>query len=123
MRLLTRPFFVKTLKLSILYGFASGVVTTAVIMDYLANLSVYTNSYLLGAPPFILLNLVVTLFFIRYVLLGEERWYVLVVPIIAYVLIVWLFHGLNPLWRTIALSAMMSLGIVLIWISWRSADR
>lgn len=107
----------------ILYGFASGVVTAAVLMDYLANISVYTTSYLLGAPPFIISNLVVTLYFIRTVLLGGIRWYILVVPVIAYVLIMWLFHGLNPIWRTMTLSAMAFLGIMLVWFSLRTTHR
>lgn len=107
----------------ILYGFASGVVTAVVLLDYFANLSVYTTSYLMGAPAFIILNLVVTIWFIRSVLRGELGWHVMIAPAIAYVLIAWLFHGLNPLWRTIAMSAMVLLGIVLVWISWRSAQR
>ena len=91
-----------------------------VLLDYLANLSVYTTSYLMGAPPFIILNLVVTIWFLRSVLRYELGWHVIIAPAIAYVLIAWLFHGLNPGWRTMAMSAMVFLGIILVWVSWRS---
>lgn len=107
----------------ILYGFASGVVTAVVLMDYLANLSVYTTSYLMGAPPFIILNLVVTVWFIRTVFRGDLRWYVIIAPVVAYVLISWLFHGISPLWRTIVMSALVFLGIIMVWFSMRTESR
>ncbi len=107
----------------VLYGFASGVVTAVVLMDYLANLSVYTTSYLMGAPPFIILNLVVTVWFIQTVFRGELRWYALIAPVVAYVLISWLFHGISPLWRTIAMSALVFLGIIMVWFSMRTVYR
>ena len=103
-----------------IYGFASGVVTAVVVLDYIANIRVYTSSYLLGAPPFILLNLVAMVFFTRAVVRDEIRWYTLVLPLVSHVLISWLFHGLNPLWRTVILSVMVIVGILLVWISWRS---
>jgi hypothetical protein len=107
----------------ILYGFASGVVTAVVLLDYLANLSVYTDSYLMGAPPFIILNLVVTVWFLRAFFRGETRWYVFIAPVVSYVLISWLFFGISPLWRMIALSVMVFLGIILVLISTRSGSR
>jgi len=107
----------------ILYGFASGVVTAVVLMDYLANLSVYTSSYLMGAPPFIILNLVVTVWFVRAVFRDELRWYVIIAPVVAYVLISWLFHGLNPIWRTVVMSSMVFIGILMVWVSWRAHRR
>ena len=107
----------------ILYGFASGVVTAVVLMDYLANVSVYTTSYLIGAPPFIILNLVVTVWFIRTVFRGELRWYVIITPIVAYVLISWLFHGISPLWRTIVISTLVFMGIFMVWFSMRTVSR
>jgi len=105
------------------YGFASGGVTAVVLMDYLANLSVYTTSYLMGAPPFIILNLIGTVWFTRAVFRGELRWYGYIVPIVSYVLISWLFHGLNPFWRTAIMSSMVFLGILMVWASWRSQRR
>ena len=94
-----------------------------VLMDYLANLSVYTTSYLMGAPPFIILNLVVTVWFIRTVFGGDLRWYVIIAPVVAYVLISWLFHGISPLWRTIVMSALVFLGIIMVWFSMRTVYR
>jgi hypothetical protein len=104
----------------IIYGIASGAVTGMVIMDYLANLSVYTSSYLMGALPFIILNLVVMVWFIRAVFRAELRWYLIIAPAISYILISWLFHGISPLWRTIVISAMVFIGIILIGISMRA---
>ena len=107
----------------VLYGFASGVVTAVVLLDYLANISLYTNSYLLGAPPFIGLNLLATVYFLRAISRWELRIYSFIVPVVGYVLISWLFHGLNPLWRTVVLSVMVFIGILLVWNSWRGGSK
>jgi hypothetical protein len=107
----------------IIYGFASGLVTAVVLLDYLASISVYTSSYLMGAPPFIVLNLVVTVWFVRAFFRGPLAWYKFVVPAVAYVLISWLFHGISPLWRTVALSFLVFSGIVMVWVSTRTEAR
>jgi hypothetical protein len=107
----------------ILYGFASGVVTAVVLLDYMANISVYTSSYLMGAPPFIVTNLVVTIWFLRAFFGGGLRWYVFIAAAVGYVLISWLFHGISPMWHTLAISATVFLGILMVWLSIRTDPR
>ncbi|UCC93024.1 MAG: hypothetical protein JSW25_10275 [Thermoplasmata archaeon] len=107
----------------ILYGFASGVVTAVVLLDYLANISVYTTSYLMGAPPFIVINLVVTVWFVRAFFKGPLAWYTYLIPVVAYILISWLFHGISPMWRTVTMSALVLLGVALVLIGTRTGSR
>lgn len=103
-----------------IYGFASGVVTAVVTLDYLANLGVHTSSYLLGAPPFIALNLLATLHFLRAVHRWDVRWYAFVASIAAYVLLSWPFYGLSGVLRTVVMTALVFLGIALVGLSWRT---
>lgn len=103
-----------------LYGFASGVVTAVVALDYLANVRVYTGSYLAGAPPFIALNIMAMLRFLRGVHRWELRWFTFLLPAVAHVLISWLFFGTSGTLRTGVMSTLVFLGIALVWLSWRT---
>jgi hypothetical protein len=105
---------------AVVYGLTSGLVTAIVLLDYLRNFSVYTDTYLMGALPFIVFNLLVTIVFTRAALHGDYKWPIMIAPVISYILISWLLHGISPISRTVLLSAMVFLGIVMVWISWRT---
>ena len=107
----------------VLYGATSGLVSFVVLVDYVINFAIYSKSYLMGAPFFIALNLLVTAAFTREALRGRYRWPVMVAPVVPYVMIFWLYHGLSALGSTVTLAVMGVLGLGLVWYSWSCHTR
>ena len=102
----------------VLYGSTSGLVTAAVLLDYVMNYSLYTPSYALGAPFFAILNLLVTVVFTWSTLKGRSRWSTMVAPVAPLVMIFWLYHGLSALGSTVLLATLGTVGLVLVWGPW-----
>jgi hypothetical protein len=107
----------------LIFGLTSAIVSIFVLIDLVLNQSIYTRSYLMGAPFFIGLNLVVTVLFTQATLKGDYRWYLMIAPAITLVMLLWLFHGLSPLWRTLGLASLAFLGLVIVWVDWLRSPR
>ncbi len=101
----------------VLYVATSGLVSFVVLVDYVINFAIYSKSYLMGAPFFIALNMLVTAAFTLEATRGRYRWPVMVAPVVPYVMIFWLYHGLSALSSTVILAVLGFLGLGLVWYS------
>ena len=102
----------------VLFVLTSITVSAVVLIDILRNLSILDQVYIMGASTLALINLVVTIAFAYSVLRGGNRLLVSVAPIVPFVLVLWPFHGLNPLWRTFLIAGLGLFGIALVLLAW-----
>ncbi len=102
----------------VLFVLTSVMVSAVVLIEILRNLSILDPVYIMGASTLALINLVVTIIFAISVLRGGNRLIVIVAPIVPFILVLWPFHGLNPLWRTFLIAGMGLFGIALVLVAW-----
>ncbi len=108
----------------VLFVLTSITVSAVVLIDILRNLSILDPVYIMGASTLALINLVVTIIFAISVLRGGNRLILSVAPIVPFILVLWPFHGLNPLWRTFLIAGLGLFGIALVLLAWhRSRGR
>ncbi len=102
----------------VLFMLTSITVSAVVLIDVLRNQSILDQVYIMGASTLALINLVVTIAFAVSVLRGGNRLLVSVAPIVPFVLVLWPFHGLNPLWRTFLIAGLGLFGIAMVLLAW-----
>lgn len=105
----------------VLFVLTSITVSAVVLIDVLRNQSILDQVYIMGASTLALINLVVTIAFAVSVLRGWNRLLVSVAPIVPFILVLWPFHGLNPLWRTFLIAGLGLFGIALVLLAWRQS--
>ncbi len=105
----------------VLFVLTSITVSAVVLIDILRNLSILDPVYIMGASTLALINLVVTIIFAISVLRGGNRLILSVAPIVPFILVLWPFHGLNPLWRTFLIAGLGLFGIALVLLAWHGS--
>ncbi len=107
-----------------LFVLTSITVSAVVLTEILRNHAILDSVYIMGASTLALINLVVTIIFAISVLRGGNRLIVIIAPIVPFILVLWPFHGLNPLWRTFLIAGLGLFGIALVLVAWhRSRDK
>lgn len=89
-----------------------------ILIDLGINVDLYTPSYIFGAIFFIALNFFANLAFAMVILDRERKWWVLALVAVAFVTILWVFHGLGQPWRTFAIAGIGYAGLALVVLSW-----
>ena len=107
----------------VLFVLTSITVSAVVLIDILRNLSILDSVYILGASTLALINLVVTIIFAISFLRGGNRLILSVAPIVPFILVLWPFHGLNPLWRTFLIAGLGLFGIALVLLAWHRSRK
>jgi hypothetical protein len=102
----------------VLFVLTSITVSAVVFTEILRNMSILDTVYIMGAFTLALINLVMTIIFAISVMRGRNRLMVIIAPIIPFILVLWPFHGLNPLWRTFLIAGLGLLGIALVLMAW-----
>ncbi len=102
----------------VLFVLTSITVSAVVFTEILRNKAILDTVYIMGASTLALINLVVTIIFAFSVLRGGNRLIVIVAPIVPFILVLWPFHGLNPLWRTFLIAGLGLFGIALVLVAW-----
>jgi hypothetical protein len=102
----------------VLFVLTSIMVSAIVFTEILRNHAILDSVYIMGASTLALINLVVTIIFAFSVLRGGNRLIVIVAPIVPFILALWPFHGLNPLWRTFLIAGLGLFGIALVLVAW-----
>jgi len=102
----------------VLFVLTSITVSAVVFTEILRNKAILDTVYIMGASTLALINLVVTIIFAFSVLRGGNRLIVIVAPIVPFILVLWPFHGLNPLWRTFLIAGLGLIGIALVLAAW-----
>ena len=102
----------------VLFVLTSITVSAVVFMEIVRNMTILDSVYIMGATTLALINLVVTIAFAVSVLRGGNRLLVSVAPIVPFILVLWPFHGLNPLWRTFLIAGLALFGIALVLLAW-----
>ncbi len=108
----------------VLFLLTSVMVSAVVLIEILRNLSILDPVYIMGAGTLALINLIMTIVFAFSVLRGWNSLLMNVAPIVPFILVLWPFHGLNPLWRTFLIAGLGLFGIALVLLGWyRSRGR
>ena len=102
----------------VLFVLTSVMVSAVVLIEILRNQSILDPVYIMGASTLALINLVVTIVFALTVIRGWNRLLASVAPIVPFILVLWPFHGLNPLWRTFLIAGLGLFGIALVLLAW-----
>ena len=102
----------------VLFVLTSVMVSAVVLIEILRNLSILDPVYIMGAGTLALINLVVTIILAISLLRGGNRLLVSVASIVPFILVLWPFHGLNPLWRTFLIAGLGLFGIALVLLAW-----
>ena len=106
----------------VLFVLTSITVSAVVFMEIVRNMTILDSVYIMGATTLALINLVVTIAFAVSVLRGGNRLLVSVAPIVPFILVLWPFHGLNPLWRTFLIAGLALFGIALVLLAWHRSQ-
>lgn len=107
----------------VLFVLTSITVSAVVFTEILRNMSILDTVYIMGASTLALINLVMTIIFAISIFRGGNRLMVIVAPIVPFILVLWPFHGLNPLWRTFLIAGLGLFGIALVLLAWHRSRR
>ena len=102
----------------VLFVLTSITVSAVVFMEIVRNMTILDSVYIMGASTLALINLVVTIIIAISLLRGGNRLLMSVAPIVPFILVLWPFHGLNPLWRTFLIAGLSLFGIALVLLGW-----
>ena len=102
----------------VLFVLTSITVSAVVFTEILRNKAILDTVYIMETSTLAIINLVMTIIFAFSVLRGGNRLIVIVAPIVPFILVLWPFHGLNPLWRTFLIAGLGLIGIALVLAAW-----
>ncbi len=102
---------------AVLFVLTSITVSGIIFVEIMRNMTILDGVYIMGASALALINLVVTMIFAITIMRGGNRLIVIIAPIVPFILVLWPFHGLNPLWRTFLIAGLGLFGIALVLLA------